>query len=225
MGYRMDMIKPADAPREVLLSKGDQRVRLRSKNRQHSTNTDYVTDYHKVDFQLIYCLRGRIRVVYEDQGPPFWLEPGDCVLQPPEIRHRVLEAEAGSEVLELSSPAEHETWVDHEITLPTAKTKPDRLFSGQRFVRSIASTENLERDLGLYEATSGLASVRVLRIDPSDSSRLPQPAPGRIGAFFVVAEHNENSDGSVKNISSDSESLLGSGAGTSVDVLCLELNL
>jgi len=28
---------------------------------------DYV-HYHKIDFQLIYCLRGRIRVVYQDQG-------------------------------------------------------------------------------------------------------------------------------------------------------------
>src|SRR5688572_24118988 len=58
---------------------------------------DYV-HYHKVDFQVIYCLAGRIKVVYEDQGEPFWLETGDCVLQPPEIRHRVLECTAGSEV-------------------------------------------------------------------------------------------------------------------------------
>ncbi|HMT09870.1 MAG TPA: hypothetical protein PKA82_17930, partial [Pyrinomonadaceae bacterium] len=42
---------------------------------------DYV-HYHKVEFQMIYCLKGRIEVVYEDQGPPFWLEPGDCVVQP-----------------------------------------------------------------------------------------------------------------------------------------------
>lgn len=94
--------------------------------------------YHKVEFQLIYCLKGRIKVVYEDQGEPFWLEPGDLVLQPPEIRHRVLECEANSEVIEVTMPAEHETWVDHEMRLPTSDYRPDRDFSGQRFVRFIA---------------------------------------------------------------------------------------
>ncbi len=93
---------------------------------------DYV-HYHKVDFQMIYCLNGRIQVVYEDQGPPFWLEPGDCVVQPPEIRHRVLFAEGQAEVIEITMPAEHETWVEHDITLPTDELKPDRDFGGQRF--------------------------------------------------------------------------------------------
>ena len=52
---------------------------------------DYV-HFHRVRFQLIYCLEGWASVVYEDQGPPFTLRAGDCVLQPPEIRHRVLES-------------------------------------------------------------------------------------------------------------------------------------
>ena len=42
---------------------------------------DYV-HYHRIRFQMIYCRRGWVRVVYEDQGPPFVMEPGDCVLQP-----------------------------------------------------------------------------------------------------------------------------------------------
>ena len=95
---------------------------------------DYV-HYHKVEFQAIYCLKGRIKVVYEDQGPPFWLKPGDCVLQPPEIRHRVLECEANSEVIEVTMPAEHETWADHEIELPTNELDPDRVFRTQKFVK------------------------------------------------------------------------------------------
>ena len=86
---------------------------------------DYV-HYHKVAFQMIFCFAGAIRVVYEDQGEPFWLRPGDCVLQPPEIRHRVLEAEAGSEVIEIGCPAVHETWVDHEMQLPTVEYRPER---------------------------------------------------------------------------------------------------
>ena len=93
---------------------------------------DYV-HYHKIAAQLIYCLKGRIKVVYEDQGEPFWLEPGDSVVQPPEIRHRVLECEAGSEVLEFTIPAEHETWRDHEMDLPNSTVNRDRLFGGQTF--------------------------------------------------------------------------------------------
>ena len=78
---------------------------------------DYV-HYHHVRLQLIYCRRGWIRVVYEDQGEPFTMHAGDCVLQPPTIRHRVLEASPGLEVIEIGCPAEHETWRDHAITLP-----------------------------------------------------------------------------------------------------------
>jgi len=93
--------------------------------------------YHKVALQIICCLKGAIRVVYEDQGPPFWLRPGDVVLQPPEIRHRVLEAEPGSEVIEITSPAEHETWFDHEMTLPTRELRPERVFGKMRFFRHL----------------------------------------------------------------------------------------
>src|SRR5215211_665415 len=74
---------------------------------------DYV-HFHKVRFQMIYCHKGWVRLVYEDQGEPFVLEAGDCVLQPPEIRHRVLDSSDGLEVIELGCPAEHETLADHD---------------------------------------------------------------------------------------------------------------
>ena len=61
---------------------------------------DYV-HHHDVQFQVIYCYRGWVKVVYEDQGPPFVMHAGDCVLQPPGIRHRVLECSAGLEVIEV----------------------------------------------------------------------------------------------------------------------------
>ncbi len=105
---------------------------------------DYV-HYHLVEFQLIYCLKGRIKVVYEDQGEPFWMEPGDCVLQPPEIRHCVLECEVNSEVIEVTMPAEHETRADKEMTLPTTNIKPDRLFGAQRFIHLRGSGSVVER--------------------------------------------------------------------------------
>lgn len=230
LGYRLDMICPADAPREALLSvpsavKGGLRsdvgdlgerkqirLRLRTSSVQPPATAgdtdswicgragmeyrdlipgrlggkviashirltkggevpDYV-HYHKVDFQMIYCKVGRIKVVYEDQGPPFWLETGDCVLQPPEIRHRVLECTAGAEVIEVSMPAEHETWVEHDITLPTPELNPDRDFRGQRFVRSIAADANWElsgfggferRDTGIDASSGGLVNIQIFR--------------------------------------------------------------
>lgn len=132
---------------------------------------DYV-HFHKIRFQMIFCRAGWVKVVYEDQGPPFVLEAGDCVLQPPEIRHRVLEASPGLEVVELACPATHQTLADHEITLPTAELRPDRDFGGQRFVRHVASAATWApwrhpgfeySDLGLQDATGGIAGVRVVR--------------------------------------------------------------
>ena len=94
---------------------------------------DYV-HHHDVLFQIIFCVHGWVRVVYEDQGAPLLMEAGDCLLQPPHIRHRVLECSAELEVVELAGPAEHETLVDHDLTLPTRTLLPERNFGGQRFV-------------------------------------------------------------------------------------------
>jgi quercetin dioxygenase-like cupin family protein len=132
---------------------------------------DYV-HFHRVRFQLIYCHRGWVRVVYEDQGPPFVLHAGDCVLQPPEIRHRVLESSPGLEVIEITCPAAHETCADHELVLPTPRVRPERSFGSQRFVRHEAAEarwrpwrfEGFEcRDLGIAAATGGLVSACVAR--------------------------------------------------------------
>jgi mannose-6-phosphate isomerase-like protein (cupin superfamily) len=133
---------------------------------------DYV-HYHHVRFQLIFCRKGWVRVVYEDQGPPFVLEAGDGVLQPPGIRHRVLEASPGLEVVEIGTPANHETRVDPELELPTRIFAPQRRFSRQRFVRFSSTTADSmpwdawswrSVDSGISAATGGLASVRVASV-------------------------------------------------------------
>ncbi|MFN0108046.1 MAG: cupin domain-containing protein [Blastocatellia bacterium] len=225
LGFRLDMIVPADAPRAAVVSGNGIRLRLESGEAEESTYDagelvvsransaeawqvgragmeyrdlipgrlggrfiashiripdggeapDYV-HFHKVRFQMIYCKAGWVRVVYEDQGEPFVLHPGDCVLQPPEIRHRVLESsysgEGGLEVIEIGSPAIHETFVEHELQLPTGRALPERLFGGQRFVRHIANEAKWTdspiagcemSDTGIAAATSGLASARVHR--------------------------------------------------------------
>ena len=224
LGYRLDMIKPADNPTEAWLSNKRGLVRLKKRLTDHKSKKggvaraapridktswhpgragmeyrdllahrqggqvavshirlttggpipDYV-HYHKIEFQMIYCLKGRIKVVYEDQGDPFWLEPGDCVVQPPEIRHRVLECIAGSEVVEVSMPAEHETWADHDLSLPTAAIRPERIFGGQPFIykrsTSIADLRELLSLRGLGpESDASLAACRALESARSHNS-------------------------------------------------------
>lgn len=139
---------------------------------------DYV-HFHDVRFQMIFCYRGWTRLVYEDQGEPFILNAGDCVLQPPHIRHRVLEASANLEVIELGCPALHETHADPDMSLPTETLNPNRLFGGQRFVRHQAQNASWEpyshgferRRFGLREATAGLAEASVLRPSGTTSAK------------------------------------------------------
>ena len=136
---------------------------------------DYV-HFHRIRFQMIYCRKGWARLVYEDQGTPFLFQAGDCVLQPPEIRHRVLEASDGLEVIEIGCPALHETFADHAMMLPTPHVLTARDFGGQRFQRHVAaearwlpwraqeSEAGFEmRDTGIGDATDGLAGARVVR--------------------------------------------------------------
>ena len=140
---------------------------------------DYV-HYHRVEAQLIYCQRGWVKVVYEDQGEPFVMHAGDCVLQPPTIRHRVLEASAGLEVVELSSPAEHETRGDLELELPNGVELGKR-YGGQAFHRHVAASASWvsvegsvgvdARDLGLAEPSGDRIRARVLR--GTAGARLP----------------------------------------------------
>ncbi|MEZ5870371.1 MAG: cupin domain-containing protein [Nitratireductor sp.] len=136
--------------------------------------------FHVIGFQMIYCYRGWVRLVYEDQGEPFILAAGDCVLQPPQIRHRVLESSGGLEVVEIGCPAEHITQLDHEMPLPTGRINPDKDFHGQKFCRHELSKaewkpwriEGFEaRDTGIGAATGGVASVKVAR--PVSASQTP----------------------------------------------------
>ena len=153
--------------------------------------SDYV-HFHRVCFQLIYCHRGWVRVVYEDQGAPFLMQAGDCVLQPPEIRHRVLASSPGLEVIEVTCPAVHETCADHELVLPTPHARPERRFGSQRFVRHEAERARWQawrlagfecRDLGIAEATDGLASACVAR--PVATTRASAPAEHDSELHFV----------------------------------------
>ena len=131
-----------------------------------------VVHYHTVGFQLIFCIAGWVELVYEDQGQPFRLHAGNCVIQPPEIRHRVLFASDNIEVIEIGVPAEHITTIDHDMSLPNGRVDPDRLFQGQRFVHhreedAVWKSHRLpgfeSRDTTIAENTGDVAGVQVLR--------------------------------------------------------------
>ncbi|HEX9857815.1 MAG TPA: cupin domain-containing protein, partial [Paracoccaceae bacterium] len=128
--------------------------------------------FHRVGFQLIFCIKGWVDVVYEDQGPAIRLTAGDCFIQPPEIRHRVLEASEGIEVIEIGVPAEHVTEIDHDMVLPTPHLRPEREWQGQRFVHNIGANALwhpfripgfIARDTTISTNTGGVASVQVVR--------------------------------------------------------------
>jgi quercetin dioxygenase-like cupin family protein len=156
---------------------------------------DYV-HYHQVRFQMIFVARGWVRVVYQDQGEPFVLQAGDSVLQPPRIRHRVLESSPHLEVVEIGCPADHETLVEHDFDLPTPVVDADRDFGGQVFVRHIAATaprarwraDGLEaRDLGMRRATRGLADAQV--IEAREASTASIRHDGELCFGFVLDGH------------------------------------
>ena len=127
--------------------------------------------FHKVGFQLIFCVAGWVDVLYEDQGGIRRIHAGDCFIQPPGIRHKVLHSE-GVQVVEIGVPAEHVTEIDHEMTLPTPEYRPDREWDGQKFVHDIGKDGVFApfripgfeaRDTTINAATKGVASVMVAR--------------------------------------------------------------
>jgi quercetin dioxygenase-like cupin family protein len=148
--------------------------------------------FHRIAFQMIAVRRGWVRVVYEDQGGPFIMEAGDLVLQPPEIRHRVLESSPGLEVVEITCPALHETFADHDISLPNGRVDRDRRFGGQSFLRHVAKgtpwtpfNGGEAQETAMRAATGGLAEVRVIR--PSASSKIAfAPHDGELVFGFVL---------------------------------------
>ena len=147
--------------------------------------------YHRIALQMIYVRRGWVRVVYEDQGEPFVMNEGDLVLQPPAIRHRVLESSGPLEVVEITAPAAHETFADHKMELPVGERR-DRLYSGQRFLHHVAARTPWTPYLGgeaqetqMRAATGGLCEVRTIRRGSAKRLELA-PHQGELVFGFVL---------------------------------------
>ena len=149
--------------------------------------------FHKVGFQLIFCVAGWVDVLYEDQGDILRITAGDCFIQPPGIRHKVLQSE-GVQVVEIGVPADHITEIDHDMTLPTPHFRPDREWQGQRFVHNTGATGTYApfripgfdaRDTKVNTNTQGVASVMVAR--PNGTAAPWTKHAGDIVFNFVMA--------------------------------------
>lgn len=186
---------------------------------------DYV-HYHKVRFQMIYCISGWARLVYENQGAPFLMRDGDCILQPPEIRHRVLESSAKFEVLEVGCPAIHETFADHALNLPNEAIAREKIYGSQRFLhhvgeKSVWRESDIKgfqsRDTGIGKATDGLADARIFRADTNASFSVNHRSEF---LFFFILEGNLRlrAESAIYNLNTDDCFVLpGDGQAYSVD--------
>jgi Cupin domain len=64
--------------------------------------------YHDVDFQMIYVLKGWIKSKFDGEGE-IVMRTGSCWIQPPRIKHAVLDYSDDCEVLEIILPADFPT--------------------------------------------------------------------------------------------------------------------
>ena len=63
---------------------------------------------HKLDFQMNYVLKGTCTFEFEGEGN-ITFQAGDSWLQPPEIRHTLVDFSEDFEVLEIAMPANFKT--------------------------------------------------------------------------------------------------------------------
>ena len=77
---------------------------------------------HRLDFQMVYVLKGWVRFWYEGHGEVL-LKPGSCVHQPPGIVHREIEHSDDLELIEITLPADFETEPAEEAAEATVPVK------------------------------------------------------------------------------------------------------
>ncbi|MCZ6872904.1 MAG: cupin domain-containing protein [bacterium] len=85
------------------------RIKEESKGGTHEFHTTGLHQ-HLLDFQMFYVLKGWIKFIYKEEGE-YTFHEGDCCLQPAGIIHNELECSDDLEVMEIYSPAVHETVV------------------------------------------------------------------------------------------------------------------
>jgi hypothetical protein len=105
----------------------------------------------------------------------------------------VLESSPGLEVVEITCPALHETFADHELALPNGGSGAAREYRGQRFLHHVADRSPWipwhgaeAQATAVREASGGLADARTLRPGASSIVAVP-PHDGEL-VFGLVLE-------------------------------------
>ena len=64
--------------------------------------------YHDVEFQMVYVLKGWVKTYMEGQGETL-MKQGSCWIQPPRVKHMIMDYSDNVELLEVILPAEFRT--------------------------------------------------------------------------------------------------------------------
>jgi mannose-6-phosphate isomerase-like protein (cupin superfamily) len=64
--------------------------------------------FHDVEFQMVYVLKGWVKTYMEGQGETL-MQQGSCWIQPPRIKHMIMDYSDDVELLEVILPAEFRT--------------------------------------------------------------------------------------------------------------------
>ena len=103
-------LRPYASYRDLGMKEGSAGAAVAHVIRFHGPCTDDVRIWHThdVEFQMVYVLKGW--VVAEMEGhPPERMDAGSAWMQPPKIRHRLVDFSDDCEVLEVVLPADFET--------------------------------------------------------------------------------------------------------------------
>ena len=97
-------------------------IRIKSDSAGHHDLHTTGLHRHLCDFQMFYVLKGWIKFVYEGQGEHTF-NAGDCIVQPAGIVHNELDCSDDVEILEVDSPAVHETVVMEKMPAAAAAAR------------------------------------------------------------------------------------------------------
>ena len=89
---------------------GDYVAHVIRKNGKESKDAVQQWHVHDCGFQMVYVLNGWATFEYEGRGVRT-IRKGDCILQPPLLKHREIECSDDLELLEIVSPANFPTHV------------------------------------------------------------------------------------------------------------------
>lgn len=64
--------------------------------------------YHDIEFQMVYVLKGWVKAEFDGEGA-ITMQVGSCWIQPPRIRHMILDYSDDCELLEIILPAQFDT--------------------------------------------------------------------------------------------------------------------